>query len=275
MKTPITYYGGKQQLVNKIMRLIPPHYIYVEPFIGGAAVFFAKQASEVEVINDINSEIINFYEVLQRDFPALQSQITISLHSRKMHDHATVIYENPDMFDRIKRAWAFWMLANMSYGSMLDGGFGYDIIGTSTQKINNKRDSFTEQLAIRLQNVQIECCDALKIIRSRDTPDTFYYLDPPYPGTDQGHYDGYSVEDFDALLDTISKIQGKFLLSSFRNDRLAEYAEKNTWYQFEVKMAKSMTANLPQSHKNKIEVFTANYPIDEQSHYQRNLFSKA
>ena len=126
MKTPISYYGGKQQFASKIVSLFPEHKIYCEPFIGGAAVFFAKPASQAEIINDSNSEVINFYEVLQRDFPALQVEISISLHSRKLHQHAQVIYDNPDMFDRIKRAWAFWYLVNLSFGCNLTAGFGYD-----------------------------------------------------------------------------------------------------------------------------------------------------
>ena len=72
MKTPLTYYGGKQQLAATILKLIPEHTSYVEPFIGGAAVFFAKEPSESEVINDTNGELINFYEVLKRDFSALK-----------------------------------------------------------------------------------------------------------------------------------------------------------------------------------------------------------
>jgi DNA adenine methylase len=274
MKTPITYYGGKQQLAGRILDLIPPHKVYVEPFIGGASVFFAKPASEVEIINDINSEIVNFYEVLQRDFPALQSEINISLHSRKMHKHAQVVYDNPDMFNRIKRAWAFWMLANTSFGAIMNSGFGYDVTGQTSRKITGKRDMFTEQLAIRIQNVQIECCDALKIIRSRDTADTFFYLDPPYPDTDQGHYDGYSSDDFRALLETVSKIEGKFLLSSFRHDALNEYKEKYKWSQFEIRMRKSMTAQMGAGHTlEKIEVLTANYHIDPYSRLQTDLFS--
>ena len=90
MKTPISYYGGKQQFASKIVSLFPEHKIYCEPFIGGAAVFFAKPRSQAEIINDINSEVINFYEVLQHDFPALQAEISISLHSRKLHQHAQV-----------------------------------------------------------------------------------------------------------------------------------------------------------------------------------------
>jgi len=88
MKTPLSYYGGKQQLAGRILDMIPEHKIYCEPFCGGAAIFFSKKPSRVEIINDTNGEIVNFYEVLKRDFPALEREIEISLHSRKQHRHA-------------------------------------------------------------------------------------------------------------------------------------------------------------------------------------------
>ena len=250
MKTPLTYYGGKQQLASKIVSLIPEHRIYCEPFIGGAAVFFAKPKSQSEIINDINSEIVNFYEVLQRDFTALQSEVAISLHSRKLHKHAQVIYDNPEMFDRIKRAWAIWMLANMSF---------------NTHSLSMKRDGFKEELAMRIQDVQIECCDALKIIKSRDNKDTFFYLDPPYVGADQGHYDGYTQEDFNALITELSKIEGKFLLSSYRNKSLTVSVKENNWYQIELKINNHPGAASSPS-TTKIEVLTANSPIGFVNH---------
>ncbi len=156
MKTPLTYYGGKQQLAARIVALIPEHRIYVEPFVGGGAVFFAKEPSPVEVINDINAELVNFYSYVQRDFGLLEQEIGISLHSRDLHRRARVVYENPDMFDPLKRAWAVWVLANMSYGSKLDGSFGYDRCGATSRKVAAKRESFTAEMAIRLQRVQIE-----------------------------------------------------------------------------------------------------------------------
>jgi DNA adenine methylase len=273
MKTPIRYYGGKQQLADTILKMIPLHRIYVEPFIGGAAVFFAKQPSEVEIINDVNSNVVNFYEVLKRDFTALSQEISISLHSRKKYKHAQVIYENPDLFDKVKRAWAFWMLASTSYGGKITASFGYDLTGQTTLNMLNKRDNFTERLAIRVQNTQIECYDALKIIRSRDTPETFFYCDPPYPDTDQGHYDGYSSDDFRQLLETLSKIEGKFLLSSFRHEALKEYTEKYNWSQIELSMNCDMSANTKRT-LSKIEVLTGNYQIDATGYGQQQLFNR-
>lgn len=260
MKTPLSYYGGKQQLAGKIVSLIPEHTVYCEPFIGGAAIFFRKAPSEVEIINDINSEIINFYEVLQRDFSALQAEVAISLHSRKLHRHAQIVYENPDMFDRIKRAWAVWILGNCSFGNNFIAGFGYDRTGAETRKLAHKRKEFTEDIGVRLQNVQIECCDALRVIRSRDTKDTFFYLDPPYVGSFQGHYDGYDQDDFDKLLILLAEIKGSFLLSSFRNKGLSAAVQQYGWHQIELKMAKPMTSQLGKTVQ-KIEVLTANYPI--------------
>jgi DNA adenine methylase len=260
MRTPLSYYGGKQMLASTILGLIPEHRIYCEPFIGGAAVFFAKESSKVEVINDCNGEIVNFYEVIKRDFPALQKEIEISLHSRLQHRQARVINENPEMFDRVKRAWAVWMLANGSYGCALDGGFGFDRTGGGSKKLDNKRAGFTVDYAIRLQRTQIECCDALRIIKSRDAPDAFFYCDPPYVGADQGHYDGYTQDDFDNLLKLLESIEGKFLLSSFRNSALTDVAKRNGWHSVALKMACSMTHGYKTKRK-KVEVLTANYPI--------------
>jgi DNA adenine methylase len=262
MKTPLTYYGGKQQMAAMILKLVPEHKVYVEPFIGGAAVFFAKEPSEAEVINDVNGELVNFYEVAQHNFSALWQEVEISLHSRQKHHEAEVIYANPGMFDRVKRAWAVWMLANASYGAQLDGSFGYDRGAKISRRLKNKREGFGTEYAVRLQNVNIECCDALRIMQSRDTPDTFFYCDPPYVGADQGHYDGYGQDDFDRLLDLLSRIQGKFLLSSYRNKTLSEYITREGWDSVEMKMSVALTLRYgKEKKKGKIEVLTANYPI--------------
>lgn len=264
MKTPISYYGGKQKLAATILKLIPEHNLYCEPFIGGAAVFFAKEPSKVEVINDTNKELVNFYRQVQHDFVSLEKEIQITLHSRDLHRKASVIYNNPDMFSEIKRAWAVWTLASQSFSSMLDGSFGYDVQrGTTSLKIKNKRDSFTEDYAIRLQDVQIECTDALRIISSRDSVNSFFYCDPPYYNSDCGHYDGYSLDDFENLLKLLSKIDGKFLLSSYPSPILKQYTKEFGWSNQTLDFKVSVANNHGKPGKSKTEVLTSNYPLIE------------
>jgi DNA adenine methylase len=261
LKTPISYYGGKQKLANKIISVMPEHVLYAEPFIGGGAVFFAKDPSEVEVLNDTNKELINFYKVVKTDFVSLEMEIRISLHSRDLHRKASVIYNHPDMFSEVKRAWAVWVLSSQSFSAQLDSSWGYDISkNTTTKKIINNKERFTEEMAIRMQNVQIESTDALYIVRSRDKETSFFYLDPPYFNSDCGHYDGYSEQDFENLLILISEIKGKFLLSSYPSPILQRYAKKFGWHMWSVESGVSVAAKGGYM-KRKVEVLTANYPL--------------
>jgi DNA adenine methylase len=263
VKTPITYYGGKQNLVNVILPMIPRHRLYCEPFAGGAAVFFAKPPSESEILNDLNPEIINFYEVLKTDFDALAAEVGASLYSRKLHHNAYVVYANPDMFDRVKRAWAVWYLAATSFGSMLGVGWGSDLFGKRVGAFNNKKAEFNESLSRRLGNTRFENCYACKIIKAYDAEGSFFYTDPPYVGADQGHYAGYTQKHFDALLETLAYVKGKFLLSSYPNGALSEFVQKNGWYQVEARMNNIMASTTSGRFVEKIEVLTANYRIDK------------
>jgi DNA adenine methylase len=260
MRPPLTYYGGKQRLASEIISRIPmDHKLYASVFAGGAAEFFAKEPSEIEILNDTNKELINFYQVVQTKFIELEKMVKISLHSRTLHKDAAVIYASPHLFSDIQRAWAVWMLATQSFSSKLDGPWGYDKKTNQTsRKVQSKKDNFDEEYAIRLQNVQLECADALYIIQSRDSKDSFFYCDPPYFNSDCGHYGGYTRADFIRLLEILTKIEGRFLLSSYPSDVLDEYSSKNVWYSVQFEQQVSVNKGMG---KKKIEVMTANYPI--------------
>lgn len=262
MKTPITYYGGKQKLLPVILPLFPQHKTFTEPFIGGGAVFWAKARSDVEVVNDNNREIINFYQVTQSNFTKLEKMISATLHSRSLYNDAYVIYNNPHMFSNLQRAWAVWALAAQSFSSKFGGGWGYDVsTKKSARLISNKRDSFLPEYSERLRYVQIECTDALRIIRIRDTLETFHYYDPPYFNADCGHYDKYDINDFEALLNTLENIKGKFLLSSYASDMLSSYSKRNQWFTKKLEQKVSVPTGVGSSSKRKIELLTANYDI--------------
>lgn len=230
MKTPISYYGGKQTMLKHILPLIPKHTIYTEAFCGGCAVMFAKRPSDSEVINDINMEITNFYWVAKVYFNDLKTEIDKTLHSRDMHDHAAHIIYYPQFFTAAQRAWAVWALSKTSFASMLDGTFGYDFGGAMPKKVRNAKDDFTEHLCRRLEHVTIESRDALEVIETYDSEDTFHFVDPPYINSDCGHYEGsFNEQNMERLLQLLTRVKGRFMLTMFPFNMIEQYANANGW----------------------------------------------
>ena len=260
-KTPISYYGGKQNMLKEILPRIPKHKIYTEAFFGGGAVFFAKEPVPSETINDTNNMVVNFYQVLKSDFKGLVSKIESTLFSRASYSVAHTIYKMPHLFNKLQQAWAFYIATNMGFSCKV-GSWGYDKYGKRVKSFLNKKMKFSFDLALRLKHAQIENNDAIKVIESRDTVDSFHYIDPPYIDSNQGMYSGYTRDDYKRLLECLSKVKGKFLLSSYPSDILSEFIGKNNWYSLHFE--KPLSAGKAKSGKQrdrKVEVLTANYPL--------------
>jgi DNA adenine methylase len=261
LKPPLTYYGGKQKLARDILPLIPKHNLYCEPFFGGGAIFFAKEPSKVEVINDLDGNLINFYKVLKHKFGKLKKEIQATLYSRQDHQGAKIVLGYPQMFNDVKRAWAIWTLIHEGYCSMMDGTWGYEKESdTAVKRFQNKKINFLKVYAERLEKVQIEYRDALQVIESRDTAESFFYCDPPYFNSFQKYCVDYTEADYIKLLDLLAKIKGKFLLSSYPSEVLSKYITKNKWFAKEIEMPVSVVARY-KSGKKKTEMLIANYPI--------------
>jgi DNA adenine methylase len=267
MRTPITYYGGKQKMLKHILPMFPKHKQYVEPFTGGGAVFFAKVKSEHEVINDLDGRITNFYKICQSDkFYELQEKIRSTANSEIPYKYTKDIMEGKiEPKDDVDYAWAFWVQTCMTFASQIGGGFGFANQDIQAKKAMNKRDAFTEQYMNRLKRVEIFQRDAVDLIKLKDREDTFLYCDPPYVSSAQSHYSGYTEDHFIQLLDTLSNIKGKFLLSSYPEPILDEYTERYGWHRKEFHQ-KTSVANVNQSdhntntvRKEKTEVLTWNY----------------
>jgi DNA adenine methylase len=190
MKTPISFYGGKQRLVKTILPLIPDHKTYIELFFGGGA---------------------------------------------------------------------FWVLSQESYGHIFNRSWGIEKNSRCVSKnIKNKIDNFTEDYVNRLRLVQIECDDAIRVIKNFDSENAFFYCDPPYFNSNCGNYKGYTIDNYKELLEMLSGIKGKFLLSSYNSDILNEYKIKHNWKQIEIQQYISMSSNI-KNIKYKTEVLTFNY----------------
>ncbi|MEO5892256.1 MAG: DNA adenine methylase [Ferruginibacter sp.] len=261
MKTPISYYGGKQAIINHILPLIPSHDIYTETFFGGGTVFWAKDPVRNETINDRLDIVINFYKVLKTNYRPLKKLIQASLISRSMQQTATRMLKKQIPADEITLAWAFWYCCNFSFSCKIGAGIKYaneqNTIVTTT--LLNKKNEFTEILAARIERTQIECIDALIVLNSRNVQGAFHYLDTPYFNSDLGHYPGYSEENFKSLLHWCANdCKGKFLLSNYNSDVLEQFTRVHGWNK------KEITHRLKAPRKSgsaKVEVLIWNYDI--------------
>ena len=264
LKTPISYYGWKQNMLKHILPLVPEHKIYIEPYFGGGSLFRAKEPAKCEVINDVNMNLVNFYQVLKNKGKQLEAKIKDTLHSRETYKKAMLIYDCPRLFadDDVTRAWSMYVVTNQGFLHRV-WSWGFDKEKRSSQVFKNKVDLFGANLIDRIRYTQIEQNDAYKVIMSRDSEDAFIYCDPPYINTNMGHYSKtYSEDDFKRDLEVLANIKWKFLLSNYPWEILNFYIKKYNRYvkTFDKPLSASHNNNAGKSRR-KTEVLVANYPI--------------
>lgn len=205
-------------MASKIVPLIPKHTVYVEPFAGGLAVFFAKPWPDVtnthhyrEVINDTDSRIVNFYKQLRDNPDELVRRCMMTPYS--FQEHSCVARKKTD--DLIENARRWYVDIQQSFSNKSRGGWRTSVFGRNQAATWFSRMGDLGPCASRLLSVHMENRDAIEVIQKWDSPQTFFYCDPPYPGADQGHYSGYSRKDFNELVEVLGFCQGSFVLSCY------------------------------------------------------------
>ncbi len=207
---PLPYIGGKNRLASEIISLLPEHTTYVEPFSGGAQVLFHKPPSKVEVLNDLDFDIVNFFRVCQWHHEELIRHLRYLLASRKMHELLSAT--DATLLTDVQRAARFFYLQKNSFGGLVVGqAFHYGVSHPSN--FNPRRIPFLiEETHERLQGVQIESRPYEQILDAFDRPETAFYLDPPYY---RRFLYKHNLEDadFEILADRLRRLKGKFILS--------------------------------------------------------------
>ena len=234
MLKALTYPGGKVKISSWVISFFPRHKIYVEPFGGAAGVLLNKAPSPLEVYNDLNSNLVNFFRVLRDKEKAAELIRRLRLTPYAREEYYS-FYPMPEG-DDIERARALVCRADMGIGirmavSESRSGFaaGGKIIRKRAQVFVNHIDKMGE-IAERFRSVVIEHKDALELIPHYDSSDTLWYLDPPY----NCHYSfKYSAEvDQEAILDAIKKVRGYVVLSGYGN---ALYADELAGWHMETR----------------------------------------
>jgi DNA adenine methylase len=205
-------------MAHNLIPLIPQHTVYVEPFCGGATVFFQKPWPKVsnthhyrEVINDNDNRLVNFYQQLRDNGEELVRLIQLTLFSEAEHQIAKEL-EHADPIEAARR---YYVNVQQSFSNILGKGWRRSVFGRNVAATWANKISELPAYIDRMATVSIACDDALKIIKQWDSPQTFFYCDPPYPEADQGHYCGYTLGNFRELVSTLDNCQGSFLLSNY------------------------------------------------------------
>ena len=206
-RTVLKYPGSKWGIAEKLVKLIPPHHSYVEPFFGSGAVLFHKPESDIETINDLDSDVVNLFLCIQEDAEQLARLIMTTPFSREMYDASydfepfvtEVLGEEP-----YRKALVFLTKCWQGYGIRISGdrvGWKNDVHGRESMYSLWDWYGLPDRVimvAERLRKVQIEHRPALEVIRRFDYEDVFMYLDPPYLlHTRHGKQYKYEMSDTD------------------------------------------------------------------------------
>jgi len=209
-KPLVPWIGGKRKLADHIFPLFPNHQCYVEPFCGAAALFFLKQPSEVEVLNDINGDLINLYRIVKHHLEELYKQFKWTLTSRQNWEWLKII--PPETLTDVQRAARFLYLQKLAFGGKVDG----QTFGTATTS-RPRFNIFTleQDLAdahYRLAGTTIEHLSWDKVVEKYDRPHTLFYCDPPYWET-EGYGVKFEWEEYEKLEQFARTIQGQMIIS--------------------------------------------------------------
>jgi len=237
LRAPFQYFGGKGRMLAKLLPLLPPHRVYVEPFCGAASLFFAKNPSPVEVLNDLNEDVVNVFRVLQNKetHEELRFRLMCTPYARGEFIQAIEMLGQKDLTP-VDRAWAFLVRQNMGFGGLIEkksGSWGREF--TSDQGCAGTCNAWLMRLSMldawrwRLMLVQIDCRDALEVIRYWDSPDTLFYVDPPYVNETRKTLNAYahemSVEQHKELVELLLGIKGKAVVSGYEHPLYSPFAQ--------------------------------------------------
>lgn len=218
----LRYYGGKWRIAPWIIQHLPPHQCYVEPFAGGASVLLRKPPAPLEVANDRDGDVINFFRVLRERPDELVRLLDLTPWSRGELYACYLPSDDPverarryyvrsmqGWFGGTRKEWQGWRFQKQQVGgrSTIASWGSFEHLYAAAQ---------------RLKSVQFDCDDALKVIPRFDTPATLFYVDPPYPrktrsarwGNDGYRYE-MSDDDHRALAEALKGVAGAVLISSY------------------------------------------------------------
>ncbi len=253
------FYGGKSRKVEVLIRFLPPHKSYIEVFGGAASLLIYKPPSKIEVYNDRDENLVNFFRVLRDKKDLLIEKIRYTPYSRAEYNYALNLNK---ITDEVERARLFAVLIWQGFGlKAWRTGWSYSVDSINRVRAWDKLVDKLFVIAERFRNVQIECDDYEKIIERYDSKDALFYLDPPYIPDTRIAKKAYRMEmnnaDYERLVEILLRTKGKIILSNYKHpifDKLLE----NGWNMYQWSVVTSGNISL---RSRRMEVIYYNFDL--------------
>lgn len=218
---PFAWYGGKEALAPLLVSLLPIHEVYCEVFGGSGALLFAKPPSHLEIFNDLDSGVVNFFRVLRNpeQVQELQHLLTLTPYAREEYYDCLQQWETTT--DPVERArqWYVGVMLSMNSSIRNTGWSSTKEPGSNPAKAWRNSIQRLHLCAERFAQVEIDHRDFEQVLRAYDSPTTCFYLDPPYlPATRRRRYcyrQEMSLADHERLLVCLQDVKGMVILSGY------------------------------------------------------------
>lgn len=254
MNALIPWVGGKRRFLKFLLPLIPQHKTYIEPFFGGGALFFAKDKAKIEIINDIDDNLINLYNVVKTNKDDLIKNTEHTFSSRSLYNKYKNEYKNEE--DKVLKAYKYLYVLTNSYRTKMNSctyGISKKIIPYSIS--NDRFIKKINEVSQRLERTYIECIQYDILFKRYDHKDSFFFIDPPYHGAKMYDIEKYDIDKmYDNILNFMNNSDSKVLLTCNKNEKTLELFSNLNIKEFDVNYNTSISNN-----KNDSELIVSNY----------------
>lgn len=271
VKPVLKWVGGKRQIIDQITKHVPKTFsTYYEPFLGGGAVLFELQPKKA-VVNDINNELINIYEVIKNNVGELIEDLKRHKNEEGYFYKIRELDRDKDRYNNltpVQKASRIIFLNKTCY----NGLFRVNKAGEFNTPFGNyKNPNIVNEITLRAVsnyfskvNIIFTCTDFEETLKGAGKG-AFVYFDPPYdPVSDTASFTGYDKGGFDQdeqirLKKTCDKLNEKgvkFLLSNSATDFIKELYKD---YKIEVIQAKRAVNSKADKRGEIDEVLVMNY----------------
>ena len=222
--TLLPYYGGKNRpcLRDAILRCLAPNEGYLEAFCGSAGILLNRPPSRIEIANDADGLLVNFFRVLREDRERLVEVLKLTPFARAEREACIEALKNAESLDRIEMARCWYAAIAMSHVGELSGGMRADPV-SAARFAGRIRDDL-HRIAERLASVCIENRDAVEIVgKWASDPGWTIYCDPPYlyETRARGSRETYRVDNsedlHERLLEAVQGARAQVVISTYRN----------------------------------------------------------